>query len=208
VLSLAPHRRPHYPVLVHRLAPLLHASFRPRLATTVGIELGRADFQVEGYQSRPFGCEVGSQFHQGHASRGPLIIPDGRFSQIRFETLACLPWSLPNLARLKRWFAYASTSVVCPQPSSTSCVGSAPVLCPATALPMEPPSVQSPFAQCRSYLHGGDVPRLLRGRYSSVFAPTDSCANPAWLPSTSALASFEESSQLATSPCCQRDLAG
>src|ERR1700730_5800424 len=31
---LAPHRRPHYPVLVHRLAPLLHASFRPRLATT------------------------------------------------------------------------------------------------------------------------------------------------------------------------------
>ena len=32
--SFAPHRRPHYPVLVHRLAPLLHASFRPRLATT------------------------------------------------------------------------------------------------------------------------------------------------------------------------------
>ena len=32
--SLAPHRRPHYPVLVHRLAPLLHASFRPRLTTT------------------------------------------------------------------------------------------------------------------------------------------------------------------------------
>src|ERR1700694_5865937 len=31
---LAPHRRPHYPVLVHRLAPLLHASFSPRLATT------------------------------------------------------------------------------------------------------------------------------------------------------------------------------
>ena len=31
---LARHRRPHHPVLVHRLAPLLHASFRPRLATT------------------------------------------------------------------------------------------------------------------------------------------------------------------------------
>jgi hypothetical protein len=31
---LAPHRRPRHPVLVHRLAPLLHASFRPRLATT------------------------------------------------------------------------------------------------------------------------------------------------------------------------------
>ena len=32
--SLARCRRPHHPVLVHRLAPLLHASFRPRLATT------------------------------------------------------------------------------------------------------------------------------------------------------------------------------
>src|ERR1039458_3361452 len=31
---LARCRRPHYPVLVHRLASLLHASFRPRLATT------------------------------------------------------------------------------------------------------------------------------------------------------------------------------
>jgi hypothetical protein len=28
------HRRPLHPVLVHRLAPLIHASFRPRLATT------------------------------------------------------------------------------------------------------------------------------------------------------------------------------
>ena len=32
--SLARHRRPHHPVLVHRPACLLHASFRPRLATT------------------------------------------------------------------------------------------------------------------------------------------------------------------------------
>jgi hypothetical protein len=31
--QLAPPRRPHHPVLVHRLAPLIHASFRPRLAT-------------------------------------------------------------------------------------------------------------------------------------------------------------------------------
>jgi hypothetical protein len=31
---LARCRRPPHPVLVHRLAPLLHASFRPRLATT------------------------------------------------------------------------------------------------------------------------------------------------------------------------------
>src|SRR5437588_5445895 len=32
--QFAPHRRPLHPVLVHRLAPLIHASFRPRLATT------------------------------------------------------------------------------------------------------------------------------------------------------------------------------
>src|SRR5712691_9869585 len=31
---LARHRRPHHPVFVHRPACLLHASFRPRLATT------------------------------------------------------------------------------------------------------------------------------------------------------------------------------
>src|SRR5208337_895052 len=31
---LARCRRPHPPVFVHRLAPLLYASFRPRLATT------------------------------------------------------------------------------------------------------------------------------------------------------------------------------
>src|SRR5512133_2894920 len=31
---LARCRRPHHPVLVHRLAPLLHASFRLRLTTT------------------------------------------------------------------------------------------------------------------------------------------------------------------------------
>src|SRR5229473_8682239 len=34
ICQLAPHRRPHHPVLVHRLASLIHASFRPRLATT------------------------------------------------------------------------------------------------------------------------------------------------------------------------------
>jgi hypothetical protein len=34
ICQLAPHRRPPHPVLVHRLAPLIHASFRPRLTTT------------------------------------------------------------------------------------------------------------------------------------------------------------------------------
>ena len=79
-------------------------------------------------------------------------------------------------------------------------------LCPTTALTMEPPSVQSPFAQFRRYRCWGVVYRLLGGHYSSVFAPTDSCANPSDSPLLRLLASFEESSQVATSPCCQRDL--
>src|SRR5260370_17954410 len=79
-------------------------------------------------------------------------------------------------------------------------------LCPTTAPKMKPPSTQSPFAGCRRYLHQGDVYRLLRGHYSPVMAPTDSFVNPARLSSPSAQASFEESLQVATSPCCQRDL--
>src|ERR1035437_9666468 len=47
---------------------------------------------------------------------------------------------------------------------------------------------------------------LLRGRYSSVIAPTDSFANPRWLFYPSALASSKKSLQVATSPCCQWDL--
>jgi hypothetical protein len=43
---------------------------------------------------------------------------------------------------------------------------------------MKPPSVQSPFARCPSWLHRGDVFRLLGRRYPSVLAPTGSCANP------------------------------
>jgi hypothetical protein len=43
---------------------------------------------AEGYQSRPFGCEVGSQFRRGHVFRSPPIMPDGRVSQVRLEILA------------------------------------------------------------------------------------------------------------------------
>jgi hypothetical protein len=44
--------------------------------------------------------------------------------------------------------------------------------------PRRPPSVQSLFAQLGCYLRWGDVIRLLRGHYSSVFAHTGSCAAP------------------------------
>src|SRR5258708_962753 len=51
-------------------------------------------------------------------------------------------------------------------------------LSPTTTLTMEPPSAQSPFAQCWHYLHQGDVNRLLRVRYSPFIALTDSCVDP------------------------------
>ena len=66
-----------------------------------------------------------------------------------------------------------------------------PDLCPATALTMEPPSVQSPFAQFRCCRCWGIVYRFLGGHYSSILAPTDSCANPSGSPLLQLFASFE-----------------
>ena len=143
---------------------------------------------------------MGSPFHHGHVSRSPPIIPDSRFSRVRFGTLACLPWTFPVSMKFKRWFAYASTSMVCPQPRSVPYVGLSPALCPAAALAMKPPSVQSPFARRRRYRHRRGVYRLLRGHCSSVFARMDSSANPEWLSCASAAASLQESLQVATRP--------
>jgi len=42
----------------------------------------------------------------------------------------------------------------------------------------EPPSAQSPFARLRCYRWRRDVPHLVRGRYPSFIARTDSCARP------------------------------
>jgi len=47
---------------------------------------------------------------------------------------------------------------------------------------MKRPSTQSPFAQCRRYLHWRDVNRLFGGRYPSFLALTDSCVNPVTSP--------------------------
>src|SRR5246500_5846219 len=52
--------------------------------------------------------------------------------------------------------------------------------------PRRPPSVQSRFAQLGCYLRWGDVIRLLRGHYSSVFARTGSSAAPVGLSPPSA----------------------
>jgi hypothetical protein len=43
-------------------------------------------------------------------------------------------------------------------------------------------STQSPFAQCRRYLHWRDVDRLFGGRCPSFLALTDSCADPVTSP--------------------------
>src|ERR1019366_8776175 len=55
-------------------------------------------------------------------------------------------------------------------------------------------------------MHREVVFRLLRGRCPSVIATTDSCASPFWFSSPSALAWFEESLPVATSPGYQRHL--
>src|SRR5215831_6873991 len=55
-------------------------------------------------------------------------------------------------------------------------------LCPTTALPIAPPSTQSLFARSWRYLDQGDGYRLLRGHYSPVIAPTDSCLDPTCSP--------------------------
>jgi hypothetical protein len=46
---------------------------------------------VEGYRSCSFDGKTGSQFHHDYVSLGPPIIPDGRITRVRFETLAFRP---------------------------------------------------------------------------------------------------------------------
>jgi hypothetical protein len=167
---------------------VLIARFRSSIPSPpiVGIEPERADLQME--------FPPWSRFPGPPDNPGQPVFP-GPVRNLGLSSVG-----LPRLMKLKRWFAYAPTSMVCPQPRSTPSGGLLPALRPAAALAMKPPSVQSPFAQWRRYRHRRGVYRLLGGRYSSVFAPTDSSANPDWLSSTSASASIEESLQVATRP--------
>jgi PilZ domain len=59
---------------------------------------------VEGYQSRSFDCEVGSQFHHGHVSRGPPIIPDPGVKRI-FEGMIHKLKDAPTPTRTRLRFA-------------------------------------------------------------------------------------------------------
>ena len=112
---------------------------------------------------------------------------------------------LPGFGGIKRWYACTPPFLVCPQPRLLPCVGSAPALCPATALPRRPPSVQSPFARFRRCRPRGAhfPPRRalpLRRRYYGLMRQSR------WFSFPSALASFQESLPVATSPGYQRDL--
>jgi hypothetical protein len=64
----------------------------------------------------------------------------------------------------------------------------------------EPPSAQSPFACAGSYPPQRDVAHLVRGRYPSFVAHTDSCVRPkSSLPISFSL--YGRSLQVAVSPC-------
>ncbi len=64
----------------------------------------------------------------------------------------------------------------------------------------EPPSAQSPFARLGRYLRRRGVQHLVRGRYPSFIALTDSCARPnSSLPISFSL--YGRSLQVAVSPC-------
>jgi hypothetical protein len=132
-------------------------------------------------------------------------MPDGRFSLVRFEVLAFFH----KPSHLRRGSSAGShTPRLCGLPTASfhhmrRLIASS---VSGPALPMKPPSTQSPFAQGRCYLPWGDVIRLLRGHCSPFFAPMDSCADPVGSPFLRFFTSFQKSWQVATSPCCQRHL--
>jgi len=163
---------------------------------------------VEGYRRRSFDREAGSHFHHGRVSGGPPIIPDSQFSQVRFEVSAHSFFLGPSHPQrgLSADSHTPQRQLVCPGPSSISRVrlSASSVsghlgfdetteypesLCPMSALPSwerRGPSLRRALPLLpRSY-------GLMR--QSRHLSPA------------SALASLAESSQVAISPCCSRDL--
>src|SRR5437588_3292424 len=62
----------------------------------VGIELGAPVYRWRVTILALSVCEVGAQFHPGHVSRGPPIIPDGRISRGPVWNLGLSSMSLPR----------------------------------------------------------------------------------------------------------------
>ena len=53
-----------------------------------------------------FDCGVGSYFGHRRVSQSPPMIPDGRFSRVRFEVAAAPPYVFRPLFKFKPWSAY------------------------------------------------------------------------------------------------------
>jgi hypothetical protein len=75
---------------------------------------------------------------------------------------------LTHVHPFRSWFACKPSSHIKGSGSPSSESGPVP----------EPPSAQSPFARLGRYLRRRDVPHLVRGRYPSFIAHTDSCVRP------------------------------
>ncbi len=75
---------------------------------------------------------------------------------------------LTHIRPFRRWFTCRTSSQIMGSGSPSSKSGPVP----------EPPRAQSPFACLGRYLRQRDVQHLVRGRYPSFIALTDSCVRP------------------------------
>ena len=75
---------------------------------------------------------------------------------------------LTHIHPSRAWFACENRSYI----KGNGCLSSMSEASP------EPPSAQSPFARLGRYLRRRDLKHLVRGRYPSFIAHTDSCARP------------------------------
>jgi hypothetical protein len=103
-------------------------------------------------------------------------MPDGRISQVRFETLTFFCRSSPRLLGLSAGSHTPELPLVHLQPRSIAYVRFCR-LCVQPFAAFGTAKVQSPFALPRRYRGSRDMNCLLGGHYSSVFAPTGSCAS-------------------------------
>ena len=98
--SLARHRRPHHPVLVHRLACLLHASFRPHLAVTP-LRFATLHLHQVGTGLSPASCRTCTAYKKKPDShRAVSLTLHIRYSPVSLQMLTPLPY-MPPCGRYK-----------------------------------------------------------------------------------------------------------
>jgi hypothetical protein len=153
----------------------------------VGIELGRAVPQVEGYQPRPFGCEVGSQFRHRPRFPGPpvssrtvgFLPPEAELATMAYpqqafpppSTLKCRPTYTPRGSGLLA----GSTSPGTYRGPRAQSPGTSPL--DAHHAP------RASFAPSGCYPSGSGVSRRLERHCPSLIAHRGSCAGPVGSPS-------------------------